>query len=476
MKITTFDQALEVLDSYIKPVVFAPNASPHLKDPLDRMHKLLELLDNPQYTFKSVLIAGTSGKGSTSYLLSHILTTAGYKTGYTLSPHLQRITERIQINEQEISKPDFVQLVNQVVPIAEKMKAMEVGEPSHFEVLIAMAFLYFAKQKVDIAVVEVGLGGRLDATNTLFPYISVITNISLDHTAILGNTIEEIAKEKAGIIKKNRELNKPRVPIVVTGVKQPSVIQIIDEKSREVGTHVFRSGKDFHYKTINTSENGSEFSFWEKGYPKTSFFLSLPGAFQVENAVLALESVFHLVQFGFPLSDDHIVKAFKTAFVPGRFELIHYKSEKARFEILLDGAHNPEKMQAFLGSVEKVFSNKRKLFVIGFTEGKNIEKMVGKLVQMSDTFILTQFNKTTYIARQHGADVKNIESIIKLKSKGKKVLVITIDSVSEALKKAMSLTQNSLDNLIVVTGSLYLVGEARDFLNPHSESQTSELR
>lgn len=180
-------------------------------DPLERTRALLDLLGNPQNKFPSVLIGGTAGKGSTAYLISHILTTAGYKTGLTISPHLQKINERIQINNQQISDEKFVKLLNFVIPAIEDMKGISVGlanpdlapqgAPSYFEILIAMAFLYFAQNKVDIAVVEVGMGGEFDATNTLYPLVAVLTNVSLDHTNVLGGTVQKIARTKVGIIK-----------------------------------------------------------------------------------------------------------------------------------------------------------------------------------------------------------------------------------------------------------------------------------
>src|SRR3990167_1708971 len=202
MQIKSYEAAVKYLESFIGKVVF--NIDPKsikLHPPLDRMRVLLPLLGNPQNKFKSILVGGTSGKGSTAYLISHILTTAGYKTGLTISPHLQRVNERLQINGKKISDKKFVELLVSMIRIIELMKSMKVGEPSYFEILIAMAFLYFVQEKVDIAVVEVGMGGEFDATNTLYPLIAVLTNVSLDHTNVLGNTVEKIARTKVGIVK-----------------------------------------------------------------------------------------------------------------------------------------------------------------------------------------------------------------------------------------------------------------------------------
>src|SRR3989344_3641959 len=229
MNIGNYMEALNYLESFIGKVVFKVDPETvKLHPPLDRMKILLKLLDNPQDKFKSILVGGTSGKGSTAYLISHILTTAGYKTGLTISPHLQKINERIQINGKSISDEGFVKLLNLIIPAIEKMSfdfaqgkvgaparhrllpKASAGGPSYFEILIAMAFLYFAEQKVDIAVVEVGMGGEFDATNTLYPLIAVLTNVSLDHTNILGGSVQKIARTKAGIIKNRSSLRSLR--------------------------------------------------------------------------------------------------------------------------------------------------------------------------------------------------------------------------------------------------------------------------
>jgi dihydrofolate synthase/folylpolyglutamate synthase len=464
--ITTYKQALDYLDSFISPIPFDKVRIDRYekKDPLDRMRKLLTLLDNPQKKFKSVLIGGTSGKGSTSYLISRMLTTAGYKTGYTLSPHLEKINERIQLNDQEISDDEFVHLLNEVSPAVEKMKQSEVEVPSHFEILIAMAFLYFAKQQVDIAIVEVGLGGEFDATNTLEPLVSVLTNVSLDHTAILGNTVEKIAKTKAGIIK-NYELGKP---VVVTGVSQPSVIKIVEEKCRETGAKLYRLGKESKYKIKEEAENGIVFDFYssnEEAFDLTQIELSLLGDFQVENAALAIETVVQLKQFGFSINEEQIRKALKSAFVPGRMELRKFIIHNSKFRILLDGAHNPAKMDAFVNSLNKIFPDKRKIFVVSFKEDKDISDMLTIILNCADALILTQFNAQTYVSRQGAMDVSSIKNTV-LSIKKNDVQIIMEKEPEKALKKAIELTDQ--DSIIIVTGSLYFVGEVRQLLTANN--------
>jgi len=247
MQIKSYNEAIRFLENFIGKIRFRidPEFLKH-HDPLTRMRVLLRLIGNPERKFPSVLVGGTAGKGSTAYLISHILTTAGYKTGLTLSPHLQKVNERLQINEEQISDEVFVKMLNLVVSSIEKMKRMsallrpaslgfagQVGAPSYFEILIAMAFKYFAEAKVDIAVVEVGMGGEFDATNTLYPLVSVLTNVSLDHTNVLGGTVQKIAKTKAGIIKKSK-IN-PSTSLRVKNQKSKIDKKSLEEKVKFLG-------------------------------------------------------------------------------------------------------------------------------------------------------------------------------------------------------------------------------------------------
>ncbi len=418
-------------------------------DPLERMRVLLALLDNPQNKFKSVLVGGTSGKGSTAYFTSHILTTAGYKTGLTISPHLQRINERIQINGKAISDNKFVKLTTSMIRIIEVMKKMEVGAPSYFEILIAMAFLFFAREKVDIAVVEVGMGGEYDATNTLYPLIAVLTNVSLDHTNVLGKTVEKIARTKAGIIKGliNNSSFIINHLVVITGAKQPSVIKIIEERVRKVGAKLLRLGKDFGL---------------------TNFKVSLLGDYQKENASLAIETVRELRDCGFKISENAIRKALQTAFFPGRFEIIKLKIENCELKIVLDGAHNPAKMEAFLQSLKKIFPKARKIFVVAFKEDKNIKAMINKIFKVADVVIFTRFQAKTDMSVSASADALKIKyQILKIKNTKRKIEIFYINNSKKALQKALNILMTQYPNvpsIVVVTGSLYLVGEVRDFL------------
>ena len=246
---STFKEANEYLETLIPKTYVTTHA---LK--LERVIYLLKLLNNPHRKFKSIHIGGTSGKGSTAYFLSQLLTGQGYKVGLTISPHLQSVRERFQINGKLISEEKLIFYVNKIRPLVEKTeKDLRLGRPTYFESLVALAFDYFAREKVDIAVVEVGLGGKLDATNVIQPLISIITNVDLDHTDILGDTVEKIARDKSGIIKEGSP--------VVSGARQLAVKNIIAKKCAENKSRLFLINKEFNYKIKKTNFSGVSFDF-----------------------------------------------------------------------------------------------------------------------------------------------------------------------------------------------------------------------
>ncbi len=523
MQIVTYDQAVKYLENFIGKVIFKVDPqSVRRQHPLERMRILLNLLDYPQNKFQSVLVGGTSGKGSTAYLISHILKTAGYKTGLTISPHLQKVNERLQINNKSISDEAFVKLLNTLIlPSIRVMSKMKIGSPSYFEILVAMAFLYFAKEKVDIAVVEVGMGGEFDATNTLFPCVSVLTNVSLDHTNVLGKTIEEIANTKVGIIKSG---SLPLV--VVTGVKQPTVIKIVENKCREVGAKLYRLEKDFNFRIKKERKKGSIFDLTitnGRELKLNDLKLSLLGEYQVENASLAIKTILELEKFaclptgmGFKFSEEYVRKALSTAFFPGRFEIARINSsphplndssrpngntreayekvpvipaamisinenketvkrsfrgkvrsqlDTKRHTLILDGAHNPTKMRAFLTTLKKLFPKEKKIFIVAFKNDKDIKGMLKEIAKAADYVVGTEFHIKTDTAVSASLDSKSIKSqLLSIKFRGK--IFVESDS-KKALNRSLKLsTLNQYNNtaIIIVTGSLYLVGEIRSML------------
>ena len=523
---------MDYLERFIGKIVFKVDSRKNY-DPLERMRVLLNLLDNPQNKFKSVLVGGTSGKGSTAYLISHILTTAGYKTGLTLSPHLQRVNERLQINGKEISDLEFAKLTNSMIRIIELMEKMPariatqsvagglIGGPSYFEILVALAFKYFEEQKVDIAVVEVGMGGEFDATNTLNPLIAVLTNVGLDHTEILGKTVEKIARTKAGIIKMNQEsriMNQAEnissaiihdsqfmIHPVVSGVRQPTVVRIIEDRCNKVEAKLNLLWRDFGYKIKKENASGTRFDFISDKVNLDDLSLSLAGGYQAENASLAIKTILELEKLGFKISESAIRKALKSAFFAGRFEIVPVissqlsvvgsksagrlltgkpktdrlksdnREQKADNIIILDGAHNPVKMKEFLKSLKKIFPKQnptsprlrgvKKIFVIAFKFDKDIKKMLKEIIGVADEIIVTEFKAKTDTNIHASAEALEIKNkILNLKYKGK--VAIEKDS-KKALKKAIKLSaieQFNNGTIVVVTGSLYLVGEIRNLI------------
>lgn len=460
MKITSYKQAVRYLESFIGKILFKVDKEFLKKhDPLERMRALLSLLGHPQDKFKSVLVGGTSGKGSTAYLISQILTTSGYKTGFTLSPHLQKVNERLQINNAEISDEKFMEMVSSVKPAIEKMSSLKIGAPSYFEILIGMAFKHFADQKVDIAVVEVGMGGEFDATNTLSPLIAVLTNVGLDHTEILGKTVEKIARTKVGIIK---SLSSSATPlVVVSGVKQPLIVKIVEDRCKKVGAELNLLWRDFGYKIKKENVSGIDFDFISHEETLDDLKLSLLGQYQAENASLSIKTILELRKFGFKISDKTIRKALSNAFFPGRFEVVRGPTPATPL-IVLDGAHNPTKMKEFLKSLKKIFPKERKVFIIGFKFDKEIKKMLKEVLGATDEVIATEFKSKTDVAVHASAEALRIkDELLRMNYRGK--IIVEKDS-GKALERGFNILKTQYPNnpsVIAVTGSLYLVGEIR---------------
>jgi dihydrofolate synthase / folylpolyglutamate synthase len=459
MQITTYDQAREYLEFFIRPMVFRKITLENGQevDPLDRMRKLLELLGNPQEAFRSVVVSGSAGKGSTAYLLSHILTDAGYKTGLSISPHLQKITERMQVNGKLLPDGQFVVLINEIVPVIEKMRTLPIGEPSYFEILLALAFLHFAKEKVDIAVIEVGLEGKYDGTNVLSPLVSVLTNVNLDHIDILGDTVEKIADEAVSFIKRKDQ-------VVITGVKQPSVLDIVRKRCQESTTGYLLLDKDFRYEIRTERVDGTVFDFMRGEEAFRDLHITLVGAYQAENAALAIEAALQLKQFGYEVSEVHVREALTTAVFPGRFEVCNYTLNANNNTLILDGAHNPAKMVAFLTSLKKLYPEHKKVFLITFKKGKQVDEMVRMIVEQADAVVVTEFHRTIDDQKNASLHSEYVEQAVRPLIKEKKIPLYSEDSSEHALTTAFKTAERMENGLVVVTGSLYLVGEIKELL------------
>ena len=384
---------------------------------LEVITDLLQHLGNPHLKFKSIHIAGTNGKGSTCAFLASILQEAGYKTALYTSPHLVKFNERIKVNGKDISDQDLAFLAKKIKKIAEQHKI----EPTFFEFTTALAFLYFAQQKVDIAVIETGLGGRLDATNVLNPFISVITTISFDHQKHLGDTLEKIAQEKAGIIKQEG--------MMVTGERSPAAVAVFRKECQKKHASLFILGRD--YKIIESNLHRQVFESSGNYYE-----IKLLGEHQIHNALLATLTIELLREKGINCSTKDIQQGLKNASWPGRLQFFGKN-------ILVDCAHNVEGMKTLVEFLQKL--PRRKVLILAIAEDKDIPEMVSLIVPLFKTVILTQGNYKP-------ASLEVLEKEVrKYTSK-----VLASPQSSAAVQKAIPLAGNYL---IVVTGSIYMVGD-----------------
>lgn len=355
------DQAI----AYLKGLPYT-----EVKPGLSRIRALLEAVGHPQKQFRAVHITGTNGKGSVAAMLASVLHHAGYRVGLYTSPHLISYCERIQINQTPISEGEFAQLADELMPIANSMR----DKPTQFEFLTAMAFLYFARQKIDIAVVEVGLGGRFDATNVIKPIVSVLTNVELDHTDLLGNTIEQIAWEKVGIAKRD-------IPLV-TGERKPEALTVIERECAAAGTPLVRAPERAQ-RTDFTWEY-QEFQIESIGRVR----LRLLGGYQRENLNVVLETI-NVLRQSLPIPEGAIREGLGGARWPGRFEIV----QKEPFVIVLDGAHNPHAIQALRDDLRRYrekYSLRKSVLLFGVLQDKDYTAMAQMLFPEFDEIVLVR--------------------------------------------------------------------------------------
>lgn len=429
--LNNYYECREWLESFI-PLVYGKEELGLL-----RIENLLGKLGNPHKKYKSILIAGTSGKGTTAFYTSRILEFAGYKVGLHVSPHLVYVGERMQINGKNISVKRLVGLVNEIKPVIDEIKSNQPQiTPSYFEILVAISFLYFADEKVDFAVIEVGLGGRLDATNVLLPEVSVITNIGLDHTEILGKTIEKIAGEKAGII-------RTHVPVVTAA--SGNALKVIKKVAKSKGARLI----NIYTQAFENLQNSDVLRYIINS---NDIYRYIPYYINRECALLAISAVLELK---IPLFDESLKKALSVQFA-GRFEEIEQG-------VILDGAHNADKMKTLIHFVKNYKSevlNSKITLVVAFKTGKDWKKMLDILTKKLPVkkVIAAEYQSVTDTGK--GSAVPAAEIAKYLSGNGHPVPVIgTLKNSQEAVFRALN--ERTDDETVIVTGSLYLVGEAR---------------
>jgi len=409
---------------------------------LERISYLVEQLGNPQNNIKIVHVTGTNGKGSVCKFIGSILQTAGYAVGVYISPHLECFSERIVVDGKEISEEDIVVLTEKIKPVVDDM-IKKNSTPTFFEIVTAMAFQLFSDSHVDFAVIEVGLGGRFDATNIITPVVSVITNISLEHTDRLGEDVKSIAFEKAGIIKED-------VPVLTAaeGDAKAVIEKIAKEKNASV-TLIARSSWDRLSHTIQYQE------FLVHGILNDyTVKTSMLGGYQGENIALAITAVEQLQMKGAYLTDSDIIDGISTTFNPGRMEII---SEEPT--ILLDGAHNPVGMEMLKKTLKEDFEYDRLVLVIGILEDKDIQSMLSIIIPLSDVVIVTKSSNPR--ACEPTALKDKIEKL------GYRKELFTFNSLLKAIEYAKPLADNN--DIICISGSLFTVGEARSYFAESSK-------
>ena len=409
---------------------------------LDRMRKLMSLLGNPHESIKTVHVAGTNGKGSTVAMISSMLRSAGYAVGTYTSPHLIDIRERVQIDGHPIGKSDYVDVVRTVAKAAERL-----GEqPTFFELMTAVGFCHFATQAVDIAVIEVGLGGRLDSTNVITPLVSVVTGIDLDHTKLLGATKAQIAREKAGIFKKG-------VPALFFE-QEPEVDAVMREVAQSVGADLRIVNKDIEFSSrfCVTPDLGphTRVCMYTKSSRLEHVPVPLPGEHQAVNCGLALAAVDILKGFGFELPEDRLTAGLAATKVPGRMDVVSHRPR-----ILCDGAHNPAAMNALMRCVGAHVPYDSMVCIFGCCSDKDVGEMIDKVNLGADKVIFTRSANTP-----RATSPEDLQKLFQERS-GKMSQIAR--SVPEAIE--MAIRGVSREDLICVTGSFYVVGEALKYLS-----------
>ena len=428
--------------------------TPSHKFDLAHMRVLLKALNHPELSFRSVLIAGTNGKGSTAATLASILRSSGLKTGLYTSPHLMRLNERISINRQEISDDAFAGLHGEVDRMAEGLVAQGdlPWHPSFFEMMTAIAFAYFARERVEIAVLEVGMGGRLDATNVVEPLVSVIADISLDHQKFLGNTVGEIAREKVGIIRPGG--------VVVTLPQQPEANDVIGNTILDLGARGVSavqyvppvSPASSQYLVPSTQNNASRYQYPLQVMGKEILVETpLVGRHQLRNVALAVAAAEELGKQGHAgITPESIERGIRGTHWPGRFQVLASRADRP--EIVLDVAHNPAGAWALRSALSERYDNRPVIFVFGAMRDKAISEMTEILFPLAERVIAT---------RPENPRAASPEEIQQAGTRTG-AEIETVAEVGLALERARQAARQ--DTVIVVTGSIYLVGEAMRLL------------
>ena len=430
------------MTTYTEAIDYIYNLTKYgMKLGLKNINYLLYRLGAPHKKLKVIHVAGTNGKGSTCSLISSILQSAGYKVGLYTSPHLVDFTERFKINNKPIDREKVSELLERIKPSIEKTaNAPSYGHPTFFEVVTSMAFLYFFEEQVDYLVLEVGLGGRLDATNVCEPLISVITHVDYDHMDKLGNSLEEIAREKGGIIKPDG--------IVISSNQYEEAYNEIRKIADEKNSLVYSTGREISYEIVKSDIKGVIFDLKGINHNYKDLHTPLLGRYQADNAATAITAVEALKNKGITISEKAIRDGLEKVKWTGRLEIIRNNPT-----LVLDGAHNPSGVKVVRDALKEIFSYQRLILVLAIFSDKDYKKMIQILAPNADLIITTKAKNLRatppQIIAKEAAQYIDEDKII------------VTENIPQAINCALSNSKE--DDLICITGSLYTVGEAKRF-------------
>ena len=413
---------------------------------LNNMEAMLSAVGDPHKKGEYVHIGGTKGKGSTAIMIASVLKESGLKTGLFTSPHLEYLGERMQINGRTISQKALIRLINEFRPYIERERLKDISlSPTFFEIVTAIALIYFERKKTDISVLEVGMGGRLDSTNVVSPRVSVITTIEYDHTDKLGNTLEKIAYEKAGIIKKGVS--------VISSMQEKEVLAVISRTCKQKKARLFLVEKDIAINNVNKHKRNGiygtvcDIRTWRHKY--NNIFLPVVGRHQVENCAAAIGALEVLSENNIIKTDKDMVQgALAKMKCPARIEVI-----SRRPLIILDTAHTVSSMQLLKKSIKENFSFNKLILVIGLSSDKDIEGILSEITDVADKLIFTRTGNPREAEPKELAEVAG-----KYYRKGPRV----IEKIDEALQEARRIANK--DDLVCITGSFYLAARVKEAL------------
>ena len=435
-----YDAAVRYLLSLGRELA-APTQAVAAKFDLENISILAERLGRPDRAYASAHIAGTNGKGSTAAFLESILRHAGFRTGLNTSPHLEKINERIRINGEEISDDAFAETLTRIHVLIEELLAAGKlrAHPTYFECVTAMAFEYFARERVEFGVFEVGLGGRLDATNILNPTVSIITRIDFDHENFLGHSLREIAAEKAGIL-------KPSVPVILAE-QHPEAREVVLARARELHCSVIEIARDFRVSEESTQDGRIRARITEIASGSTfEIVLSLPGRFQLHNALSAVSAARFFQNRGFRISDEAITAGIANTVWPGRLEKL-----QSNPDIYLDGAHNPSAARELAAFLEQNFAGRKIWLIYAALRDKAVDEVAGVLFPHAEEVIFTAPRTSRAVSATQLAEIAGHHA----------AHFSVMPDAEQALEHALA--KASVDDAIFITGSLYLVGQLRHY-------------